>query len=120
AEPLPVPLSPAELEKIAAQRQRGARKLKMARVLSEAGLAEEARTAMLEALPALGCALAAEQRLPEPSSLHDALLPPLSPCWKEALPLLRQFTCEPALPCAPVLEALSRFAGDRQAVASAC
>ena len=78
------PLSPAELEKLSAHRQRAARKLKMARVLCDGGLSEEARAALLEAVAALGCALAVQHRLPEPASLDDALLPPLSPCWKEA------------------------------------
>ena len=118
AEASPPPLSAAELDKIAAHRERAARKLKMARVLNEAGLAEEARTAMLDALKPLGCALALEQRMPEPISLNDALLPPLSPCWRETLPLLREFTTDAARPCAPVLAALAQFGGSPQARAS--
>ena len=110
AEAAPPPLSAAELEKLSAHRQRAARKLKMARVLCEAGLSEEARAALLEAVPPLGCALALQHRFPEPASLDDALLPPLSPCWKEALPLLREFTTDAARPCQPVLEALAPFA----------
>ena len=81
----------------------------MARVLCDAGLSEEARAALLEAVLPLGCALALQHRLPEPASLDDALLPPLSPCWKEALPLLREFTADAAHPCQPVLEALVPF-----------
>jgi hypothetical protein len=106
----PPPVSPAELEKIAAQRQQATRKLKMARVLNDAGLVEEARAALLEGLVPLGCALALHHRLPEPAALKDALLPPLSPCWKEALPLLREFTAETTRPCEPVLEALAPLA----------
>ena len=106
----PAPLSAAEREKMAGHRQRAGRKLKMARVLSDAGLIEEARAALLEGILPLGCALAIEQRFPEPASLDDTLLPPLSPCWKEALPLLRGFAGDAARPCQPVLEALATFA----------
>jgi hypothetical protein len=107
---LPAPLSPAEIERLSAYRQRGARKLKMAQVLSGAGLDEEARSALVQAFWPLGCALAVENRLPEPASLNDALLPPLSQHWKDALPLLREFAAEGARPCQPVLEALAPFA----------
>jgi hypothetical protein len=119
AESAPPPLSAAELEKLSAYRQRAARKLKMARVLCDAGLSEEAHTALLDALPPLGCALAIQHRFPEPASLDDALLPPLSPCWKEALPLLRAFTTDAARPCEGVLEALAQFAGETQAAVPA-
>jgi hypothetical protein len=57
----------------------------------------------------LGCALAVENRLPEPAALKDLLLPPISPCWQEALPLLRDLSANPARPCQPVLEALGKF-----------
>ena len=105
----PAPLSPAELEKLAACRQLAARKLKMARVLDQAGLDQEARAALLEGLQPLSCALAVENRLPEPAALKDFLLPPISHCWQEALPLLRDFSADPARPCLPVIEALARF-----------
>jgi hypothetical protein len=39
-------------------------------------------------------------------------MPPLSSCWKEALPLLREFTNDVARPCQPVLEALASFAAE--------
>jgi hypothetical protein len=100
------------LEKLSAHRQRAARKLKMARVLCDAGLNEEARASLLEAVPPLGCALAVQHRFPEPASLDDALLPPLSPCWKQALPLLREFTSDTARPCVALLEALAPFAAE--------
>ena len=110
AEAMPPPLSPAEQEKLATHRQLAARKLKMARVLCDAALNEEARASLLEAVAPLGCALAIQQRLPEPASPKDALLPPLSACWKDALGLLRQFVADAAHPCQPVLEALAPFA----------
>ena len=106
----PPPLSAAELEKIGAYRQSAARKLKMARVLNDASLSEEARAALLEGVLPISCALAVEQRLPEPASIKDAMLPPLSTCWKEALTPLREFTSNPASPCLPALQALAPFA----------
>ena len=119
AEAAPPPFSAAELEKLAAHRQRAGRKLKMARVLNEAGLSEEARSALLEGMLPLSCALAVEQRLPEPASLNDALMPPLSPWWKDALPLVREFSGDSTRPCLPLLEALTPLAGVASAGASA-
>ena len=109
------PLLAAELEKLEAHRQQAARKLRMARVLSDGGLNEEARQALLEGLLPLGCALAIEKRFPEPTSLAGAFLPPLSSGWREALPLLREFTADAARPCPPVLQALVPFATPAQA-----
>ena len=113
AEAGPPSLSAAELEKAAAHRQLAARKLKMARVLSDGGLAEEARASLLEAVLPLSCALAVEQRLPEPAALDEALLPPLSSAWKEALLLLREFNRDVARPCPPVLQAIAPFLTER-------
>jgi SNF2-related domain/Helicase conserved C-terminal domain len=117
AEAAPPPLSPAEREKLAAHRQLAARKLKMARVLCNAGLNEEARSALLEMLIPLGRALALQHRLPDPVSENDVLLPPVSQCWKDALGLLRQFVADANQPCGPVLEALAPFAEENPAQA---
>ncbi len=103
------PLSPDELAKLASYRKLAVRKLKMARVVAEAGLEEDARTPLLDCILALSRAQAVEQRLPEPRLVNEALLPPLSPSWKEALPLLRQFSLNAAHPRRPVLEALRAF-----------
>jgi len=54
----------------------------------------------------IGCALAVEQRLPEPPSLNDALLPTLAAAWKDALPIVREFAWDNARPCWQVLEVL--------------
>jgi hypothetical protein len=105
----PAPLSDAEREKAAAHRQRAARKLKMAAVLAGGGLTEEARAALLEAVLPLGCALAVENRLPEPASLEDALLPPLGLVWKDALSILRAFVQDPAQPVAAAATALNQI-----------
>jgi hypothetical protein len=87
----PTPLSAEELARAKAHRERATRKLKMARVLGDGGFAEEARPALLEAIHAFSCALAAEARLPEPSNASDALAAPLSHQWKAALPAVTAF-----------------------------
>jgi superfamily II DNA or RNA helicase len=115
AEAAPLPFTAAELEKISAHRQLASRKLKMARVLSDAGLLDEANAALLEGMLPLGRALAVEQRLPEPATFKDALLPPLSPCWKNALTLLREFTGGGVIACDLLLAALTPLAEGTQA-----
>ncbi len=112
AEAAPPPLSASELEKIAAHRQLAARKLKMASLLENGGLAEEARAALLEGLAPLGCALAVQQRLPEPAGVKEALLPPLSTCWNKALSPVCDFVQDATRPCGPVLELLLPLAAE--------
>ena len=107
AEQTPPPLSEAERAKAAAHRQQAARKLKMARLLGDGGLDEEARAALLEVVHPLGCALAIENRLPEPANAEQALLPPLSTCWKGALASLRQVTASSSVPWKAAIETLS-------------
>lgn len=103
----PAPLSDTERQQAAAHRQQAARKLKMATLLSEGGLQEEARNALLEAVLPLGRALAIENRLPEPVAAEQAVLPPLSMSWKEALPELRNFLTDPTAPVKPLVERLT-------------
>ena len=105
----PPPLSPEERARIDAHRAQAGRKLKMARLLGDGDLAEEARAALLEGGLALGRALAAEVRLPEPATLDDALLAPLSHCWREALTPLRGFAADAAQPWRPVMEKLEKL-----------
>jgi hypothetical protein len=105
----PTPLSDTERAEANTLRQLASRKLKMARLLTQGDLAEESRVALLETLLPLGRALAIENRLPQPNSLDDVLLAPLSLCWNDALTVLRGFIADPAQPCAPVLTALERI-----------
>jgi superfamily II DNA or RNA helicase len=105
----PPPLTEEEKSKAAAHRQAASRKLRMARVLGTGDFLEEARAAILDAIQPLARALAVENRLPEPASLEDALLPPLSHTWGEALGSIRQFVNEPAHPWPPVLEDLDKL-----------
>ena len=57
-----------------------------------------ARQALLDTIHTLAGALAVENRLPEPPALPDALQPPLSHLWREALPTLRAFVDNPSSP----------------------
>jgi hypothetical protein len=101
-------LSPEERAKASAHRAGAARKLKMARLLGEGGLGEEARSSLLEATLCMGRALAVEHRLPEPASLGDALLAPLSHCWREVLSHVRSFVSDASHPWQPVAECLEK------------
>jgi len=105
----PAPLSAYERAKIDAHRTQAARKLKMARLLGDGGLADETRLSLLEAIQSLARALAIESRLPEPASLEDGLLPPLSHAWKHSLPLLRSFMADAAQPWQGVADALAQM-----------
>lgn len=105
----PPPLSEAEQAKIAQYRQLAARKLKMARLLLTGELLEEARNAFQESLLPLAKGLAVENRMPEPGSLEDALLPPLALHWKEALEPLRQFQQDAGAACQPALAAVEKL-----------
>jgi hypothetical protein len=104
---MPPPLSLEERAKADVHRAHAARKLKMARLLGDGGLADEARAPLLEAIHALGRAHAVESRAPEPAEVQDALLPPLSHCWKESLPLVRAFCTDSNSSWQPVADALA-------------
>lgn len=106
-QPAPAPLSDAERQKAAVHREQASRKLKMARLLGDGGLEDEARAAVLEALAALGSALAVENRLPEPAGREQTLLPPLAFCWRDALAPLRQFASNNQAEWKPMVEMLS-------------
>jgi superfamily II DNA or RNA helicase len=106
---LPAPLSAEERGKANAHRTHAARKLKMAKLLGGGDLAEEARAALLDAAFALGRALAVEARIPEPPTFEEALLPPLSHCWKDALTPLRALQADVAHPWQPVLQYLEEL-----------
>lgn len=108
ADSAPPPLPDAQRLKAAGYRQQAGRKLKMARLLAGGELGEEARAAALDAILPLGCALAIENRLPEPAKAEDAFLAPFSFCWKGALSALRGFASDPTQPCQPAIEAMSQ------------
>lgn len=102
----PTPLSAEEQARAEAHRARATRQLRMAEILHGGGFAEEARGSLLQAADWLAKAMSVERRMPEPSSLQLALLPPLAEGWREALPVLRQFVADANHSCEPVLVAL--------------
>lgn len=77
------PLSEADRQRIAAQRDLAARKLKMARLLLDGDLREEALPPLREALLALTRAHAITGRLPEPESAEGCLTNPWLQQWGE-------------------------------------
>ncbi|MEI2723451.1 MAG: C-terminal helicase domain-containing protein [Verrucomicrobiota bacterium] len=91
----PTPLSAQELAKAKAHRDLAARKLKMARLLADGGLPDEARTPLLDAALALSRALAVEAQLPEPGSLVDILSPPLAAAWGQHAIAIQDFLAQP-------------------------
>ena len=104
---MPAMLSAEEEAKAKAHHDRASRKLKMARVLGNTGFSDEARPALLDAIHAFGCILAARQRLPDPAELKDALQPPLIHYWGEALPILKKFIHDPSATWKPAAERLA-------------
>jgi hypothetical protein len=85
------PLSAEEQASAKAHREKAARKLKLGCLLGDTGFADEARPALLDSIHSFGRALAVENRLPEPPAVSDAVLPPLSHHWKEALAAVTAF-----------------------------
>jgi hypothetical protein len=102
------PLSTTEMEKARTLRDQASRKLKMARLLAQGELVEEARAALTESILLLGRALAVESRLPEPDSAAAALRPPLSHCWRDSLATVRGSLDDDAAPWLPMIEAIDR------------
>jgi len=91
----PVALTDEERARVNSYRAVAARKLKMARLLTDGGFAEEAREPLLDSAGALAFALAVERRLPEPGSAEDSLLPPTNVVWNGNDDTLRQFVEDP-------------------------
>ena len=87
----PPPLTNEEQARLATLREQGARKLRATTLLGEAGLAEEARPPLLDAIHLHARGLAVEHRLPEPANLAAALLPPLAPLLGENFSVWQSF-----------------------------
>jgi SNF2 family DNA or RNA helicase len=103
----PEPLSNEELTKLIQACETAARKLKMARVLSEAELIEEAQAPILEAALHIMKALAVRHRADEPTDLREGLRPPFSLHWGEALMDLKIFIVDSGADIQPVMKALT-------------
>jgi superfamily II DNA or RNA helicase len=98
-------LSEEEKRKIQDLRQHAGRKLKMARVLADGDMGEEAREALLQSALSVAQARSVETRAPSPSSLADTLIAPASLLWGDFLPIVLEFA-EGATDVQPVLTAL--------------
>ncbi|MCP5524603.1 MAG: DEAD/DEAH box helicase [Verrucomicrobiales bacterium] len=105
----PIPLSAAEQARAKEQRELAARKLKMARLLAEGGLSEEARPPLLEAVQTVGAALAIEGRLPAPGTPDEALLPPLLAQWGLHATALKAVLELPDRDLSPAIRALGEL-----------
>jgi hypothetical protein len=106
-----LPLSDEERARLANQRDRFKRKLKMARIPANEELFEEARDAMGEAILCAACAIAVQARLPEPKKLEDVLLAPLAIRWGESRPLIHRFLRERNDEIGPLIHAVNSVEG---------
>jgi hypothetical protein len=102
----PAPLTAEELARAKARRDLAVRKLKMSRLLADGGLADEARTPLLDATLALSRALAVENRLPEPDALEAVLQPPLAALWGAPVAMLHDFVNQAAADGRPLIQAI--------------
>jgi hypothetical protein len=105
----PPPLTPEEQAKVKGFRDQAGYCLRMAQVLGSAGFEKETRANLLDAALYIARALALEGRLPEPAALTEALLPPLSHRWREALPVLSAYNNGFSSDWQPVNECLAKM-----------
>ena len=105
----PAPLSAEEQARARTHRDLATRKLKMARLLTDGGMADEARAPLLDAALALSRALALETRVPEPGALDDILSPPLAVAWGPHAIVVRDFLAQPAADCHRALRAMEEL-----------
>ena len=103
------PLSEEERQKALAHRQQASRKLRMANLLEDGGLSEEAGDALREAMLWTGRALAVENRLAEPAEMKESLRPPMSRLWGNALPTLHELASNSSLPPTRAIKVLQNF-----------
>ena len=90
----PPPLTDAEQARLAFLREQTARKLRATTLLGDAGLTEEARPPLLDAIHLRARVLAMEHRLPEPADLAATLLPPFAQFFRNDLSVMRAFVAE--------------------------
>jgi len=99
-------LSPEDQLSLDAAQTAARRKIKAARLLLAEDLADESIRPLHDAILQLGKALAIRQRLPAPSTIEDALSPPLLTAWGEVAPPLRAILKSSANPDQALLEKL--------------
>jgi len=83
------------------------RKIRMARVLGEAGLDDEARAPLLDALLAQARSFAVEYRFVQPDCIGDAFPPALARAWGPALGVLQGFALDSTASWHAAIEALT-------------
>ena len=103
-------LSTQERERANKHRGQAARKLKIAQLLFDGELLEEARQALEEGVLCIGRALAVEQRQEEPADVKSCLLPPLAQAWKESESMVRRYLEDPQQLLDPVLQHMNKLA----------
>jgi len=103
-------LSAQERERANKHRGQAARKLKIAQLLFDGELLEEARQALEEGVLCIGRALAVEQRQEEPADVKSCLLPPLAQAWKESESMVRRYLEDPQQLLDPVLQHMNKLA----------
>ena len=101
-------LTTAELEAIEEFRTAAERKLKMARVLAEAELNEEARSPLVEAAYSIMKALSVYHHAEAPENIRESLKPPFSFHWGESLLHLKGFIEKENADLQPVANALAQ------------
>ena len=107
----PAPLSAQELARAKTHRDLAARKLKMARLLADGGLPDEARAPLLDAALAMSRALAVETRVPEPGALDDIMSPPLAAAWGKHAVAIQDFMAQPATAGGKAVRAMEELLG---------
>jgi len=89
-------LSAEQLAQASAHRTAATRKLKMAALLHEGGLEEEAVQCALDSVLPAARALAIERRVPEPTTNADTIRPPTASVFGEHIAALRAFLESPS------------------------
>jgi hypothetical protein len=107
-QPTPTPLSETERAQLESYRAQADRQLNLGRLLAEGQFADESRAALLLALLQRARARAIENRLPVPTTVEEALQPPLAHLWGASLPVLRDYLSDANSPWRPVWETLTR------------
>ena len=99
-------LSPEDQLSLDAAHTAARRKIKAARLLLAEDLADESIRPLHDAILQLGKALAIRQRLPAPSTIEDALSPPLLTAWADLAAPLRAVLKSSSPPDQALLEKL--------------
>jgi hypothetical protein len=92
-------------------RDLAARKLKMAGLLADGGMPDEARAPLLDAALAMSRALAVETRVLEPGALDDIMSPPLAAAWGKHAVAIQDFMAQPTAAGSKAVSAMEELLG---------